>query len=73
LVLSANGPAPFISLQVPFWPILEPDFPHIVHSACSLLLAGFLLGLFFDSEDRGSMFLQNVCELLLDYTALHLR
>jgi hypothetical protein len=29
-------------------------------SACYLLHAGFLLGLFFDPKDGGSMFLQNV-------------
>jgi hypothetical protein len=27
------------------------------HSACYLLYAGFLLGLFFDPEDGGDMFL----------------
>jgi hypothetical protein len=32
---------------------------------------GFLLGLFFDPEDRGDMFLQNVSWLLTDHTALH--
>jgi hypothetical protein len=30
------------------------------------LLAGFLLGLFFDPEDGGDMFLLNVC-----FTGLH--
>jgi hypothetical protein len=29
-------------------------------SACNLLHAGFLLGLFFDPEDRGDMFFRNV-------------
>jgi hypothetical protein len=31
-----------------------------VGSACYLLHAGFLLGLFFDTEDGGNMFLQNL-------------
>jgi hypothetical protein len=30
------------------------------HRACYLLHAGFLLGSFFDPEDGGEMFLQNV-------------
>jgi hypothetical protein len=33
------------------------------------LLAGFLLGVFFDPEDRGDMFLQNIGGLSMDYTA----
>jgi hypothetical protein len=35
--------------------------------------AGFLLGLFFDPEDRGDMFLRNVGWLSTDYTALYHR
>jgi hypothetical protein len=37
---------------------------------CNLHFAGFLLGLLFDQEDRGRIFLQNICELLSDYTVL---
>jgi hypothetical protein len=39
----------------------------------NLLRAGFLLGLFFDPEDGGDMFLQNVNELSIGYTALYSR
>jgi hypothetical protein len=35
--------------------------------------AGFLLGVFFDAEDGGYMFLRNVCWLSTDYTALYPR
>jgi hypothetical protein len=38
-----------------------------------MLHAGFLLGLFFDLEDGGNIFLQNVGYLLTDYTALYPR
>jgi hypothetical protein len=38
--------------------------------ACYLLHAGFLLGLFFDREDGGNMFLQNAGWHLVDYTVL---
>jgi hypothetical protein len=31
-------------------------------SACHLLHTGFLLGLFFDPEDRGDMFLRNMVD-----------
>jgi hypothetical protein len=41
--------------------------------ACYLLLAGFLLGIFFDPEDRVDVFLVNVGWLLTDYTALYRR
>jgi hypothetical protein len=34
-----------------------------------LFIADFLLGLSFDAEDRGSMFLRYVTEILPDYTA----
>jgi hypothetical protein len=36
-----------------------------------LFLAGYLLGLLFYPENRGSMFLQNGSELPFDYTAPH--
>jgi hypothetical protein len=40
---------------------------------CSPPKACFLLGLFFDPEDSGNMFLQNISWLSIDYTALHSR
>jgi hypothetical protein len=33
--------------------------------------SGFLLGLFFDHEDGGNMFLRNVGSLSMDYTTLY--
>jgi hypothetical protein len=36
-------------------------------------LAGFLLGLFFDPEDGGNMFLRNVYLFSTDYTAFNPR
>jgi hypothetical protein len=33
--------------------------------------AGFLLGLFFDSDDEGDMFLRNISIPSTDYTALY--
>jgi hypothetical protein len=35
--------------------------------------AGFLLGLFFNLEDGGDMFLQNVSSLSMDYMSLYPR
>jgi hypothetical protein len=41
--------------------------------ACYLLLAGYFLGLFFNSEDKLSILLRNVDKVLLNYMPLHLR
>jgi hypothetical protein len=41
--------------------------------ACYLLHAGFLLGLLFDPEDGGTIFLRNIGWLSVDYTALYPR
>jgi hypothetical protein len=38
-----------------------------------LLLAGFLLGLLFNPENGGNMFLQDTSGLLLDHMAVHPR
>jgi hypothetical protein len=35
--------------------------------------AGFLLGLFFESEDGGDMFLRNFCRFTTDYATLYPR
>jgi hypothetical protein len=39
--------------------------------ACCLLHAGFLLGLFFNPEDKGDISLRNVGCFSTDYTALY--
>jgi hypothetical protein len=41
--------------------------------ASSMLQAGFILGLVFDPEDGGDIFLRNACSLSTDYTALYPR
>jgi hypothetical protein len=38
--------------------------------ACYLLHSAFLLGLFFDPEDGGNMFIQNVGSLSTDYSVI---
>jgi hypothetical protein len=38
-----------------------------------VLFAGFLLGLHFDPEGGGRVMLQNICELLSEYTVFHPR
>jgi hypothetical protein len=43
--------------QAPLYPTLP--FSGAATTACYLLRAGFLHGLFFDREDEGYMFLQN--------------
>jgi hypothetical protein len=46
---------------------------HEAGSKQLLLHMGFLLGLFFDPQDGGYIFLRNVGELSTDYTALYPR
>jgi hypothetical protein len=41
-----------------------------IFSSCYLLHAGFLLGLFFNSEDGGNSFPQNIGSLSIDYVVL---
>jgi hypothetical protein len=41
--------------------------------ACCLIFAGYLFGLLFNPEDGGSMFFQNISELLLGYMVLQSR
>jgi hypothetical protein len=48
-------------------------FQHETSSACCLLHAGFLLGLFVDPEHGGNMFLQNMSWPSPKYTGLHPR
>jgi hypothetical protein len=42
-------------------------------SACFLLHGGFFLGLLFNPEDGGSMFLKNVALFAADYMSLYPR
>jgi hypothetical protein len=44
-----------------------------IFSSCHLLHDGFLLGLFYDPEDRGDMFPQNIGWFSMDYMALYPR
>jgi hypothetical protein len=53
---------------------LVPIYQTILHNIPYVQLhAGFLLGLLFNSEDEGNMFLQNGGWLSMDYTALQPR
>jgi hypothetical protein len=55
------------------WPaFIRPEFPFAVRSVCSLLPAGFLLGVLFGPEDGDDIFLRNVT-LSPNYTALQLK
>jgi hypothetical protein len=42
-------------------------------SACYLILAGFLFGLWFDPENGSNMFIRNVGYFSTDYTTLYFR
>jgi hypothetical protein len=50
--------------QRSFWlAYVDPDLPRVSCPVCQLLLSSFLIDLFFDSDDRGDIFLRNI-ELL---------
>jgi hypothetical protein len=53
--------------------VSEEHVASILSSACYLLRAGFLRGLFFDPEDGGDMFLRNVGSISMDYKASYPR
>jgi hypothetical protein len=55
-----------------FWDVMPCSLT--LQTACFLILAGYLLGIFFDPEYGGSMLLQNFSGLLLlDYATLYPR
>jgi hypothetical protein len=56
-----------VSKNVQHWKVLSSGI------AATCFHANFLLGLFFDPEDGGDMFLRNVGWLSMDYTALYSR
>jgi hypothetical protein len=72
-VLRANQRKPTCCLRFPSCFLYNPKFQQAHRSACHLLHAGFLLGLFFEPEDGGAMFLRNLGWLSVDYTALYPR
>jgi hypothetical protein len=55
-----------------FWDA-TPCSPIEFNFACLLLLADCFHGLLFEPENGGDIFLRNVSEILLDYTAIHPR
>jgi hypothetical protein len=57
----------------PFCFLYNPKFRRTDCSACYLLHVCFVLGLFYDPEDGGDMFLRNVIWLPTNYTALYPR
>jgi hypothetical protein len=55
-----------------FWDI-TPCSLSKVKRRCHLLLAGFLLGFFFDPEEEGDVLLRNIGYISTDHTALYPR
>jgi hypothetical protein len=49
------------------WQIQQEEADRKKSSACCLLLAGYMLGLVFNPEDGGTVFLQNISKLLPHY------
>jgi hypothetical protein len=55
-----SGNAFFPSYSLANLVTISTDILNFRDSACYLLHTGFLFGLFFDTDDGGDMFLQNV-------------
>jgi hypothetical protein len=73
-------PSPGDSLPYCIVPCDPPDFllayvrwsfPRVIRSPFYQLLAGFLLGVVFDTEDGGGTFLRNIGGSIPNYTTLH--
>jgi hypothetical protein len=55
------------------WRLSQARNQHEAGSACCLLHSGFFVGLLFDPEDWGGMFIRNVGWLSTEYTASYPR
>jgi hypothetical protein len=67
------GPSSGIYCHVIRWVSTDISEKHLAYCACYLLHVAFILGLSFDPEDGGDMFLRNIGWLSTDCTALYPR